>query len=221
VPAADQGTTGGSALLKIGLTGSIACGKSAVGEMFVKLGAHLIKADEIAHWLMEPGRPVHEEIVQRFGREILNPDKTINRRSLAQAAFEKDPATGKQRIHELNAIVHPAVIRHENAWMEETGKRDPNAIAIVEAALILEAGVADRFDHLVVVTCHPGQRVERFAQRMKINEAAARAEVERRMAAQIPEAEKIRAADAVIDNSGSLEATEQQVKKVFAQWRQS
>jgi len=186
--------------------------------MFVKLGAHLIKADDIAHWLMEPGSPVYEEIVRRFGREILNPDKTINRRSLAQAAFEKDPSTGKQRVHELNAIVHPAVIRYENEGMDDIGERDPNAIAIVEAALILEAGVADRFDHLVVVTCRPEQRVERFAQRLKINEEAATAEVQRRMAAQIPEAEKIKAADVLIDNSGSVEATEQQVKQVFAKW---
>jgi len=208
-------------LLRIGLTGSIACGKSAVGEMFVKLGAQLIKADDIAHWLMEPGRPVYEEIVRRFGREILNSDGTINRRSLAQAAFEKDPTSGKQRILELNAIVHPAVIRHENEWMDEIGERDPNAIAIVEAALILEAGVADRFDHLVVVTCRAEQRVERFAERQKISEEAARAEVERRMAAQIPESEKIKAADVVIDNSGTLEATEQQVKHVFAKWRRA
>lgn len=208
-------------MLRIGLTGSIACGKSAVGEMFVRLGAHLIKADDISHSLMEPGRPVYNQIVRRFGREILNADQTINRRSLAQAAFERDPATGKQRVVELNAIVHPAVIRHENQWMDEIGERDPNAIAIVEAALILEAGVADRFDHLVVVTCRPEQRVERFAQRMKISETAAKEEVERRMAAQIPEAEKIRAADVVIENSGPLEATERQVKQVFADWRRA
>jgi len=206
-------------LLKIGLTGSISCGKSAVGEMFVKLGAHLIKADEIAHSLMEPGRPVHEEIVRRFGRGVLASDGTINRRSLAEAAFAKDPATGNQRALELNAIVHPAVIRHENEWMDEIGKRDPNAIAIVEAALILEAGVADRFDHLVVVTCSPEQRIERFGKRQAISTEAARAEVERRMAAQFPETAKIKAADIVIDNSGSLEATEQQVQNVFAKWQ--
>lgn len=207
-------------MLKVGLTGGIASGKSVVGEMFVKLGAHLIQADAIAHWLMEPGRPVYEEIVRRFGREILNPDGSINRPSLAQAAFG-DPRTGPaSRVQELNAIVHPAVIRHENEWMEEIGQRDPNAIAIVEAALILEAGVADRFDYLVVVTCSTEQRVQRFAQRMGISEEAARAEVARRMAAQIPDDEKIKAADFVIDNSGSLEFTEQQVQRVFARWKQ-
>ena len=206
-------------LLRIGLTGAIACGKSAVGEMFAKLGAHVIQADAVAHSLMEPGRAVYEEIVRRFGREVLNPDQTINRSSLAKAAFG-DPATGKvPRVQELNAIVHPAVIRHENAWMEEIGRRDPDALAIVEAALILEAGAADRFDHLVVVTCRPEQRVERFARRQKISEEAARLEVERRMAAQLPEEEKIKAADVVIDNSGSLEATELQVRRIVEQWK--
>jgi dephospho-CoA kinase len=187
--------------------------------MFAKLGAHVIKADDIAHWLMEPGRPVYEQIVRRFGRDALNPDGSINRSGLAHAAFG-DPAAGKSpRIQELNAIVHPAVIRHENEWMDDIGRRDPNAIAIVEAALILEAGAADRFDHLVVATCRPEQRVQRFAQRLKISEEAARLEVERRMAAQLPEEEKIKAADVVIDNSGSLESTEQRVQQVFTAWQ--
>jgi dephospho-CoA kinase len=105
--------------------------------------------------------------------------------------------------------------------MEEIGRRDPSAIAIVEAALILESGAADRFDHLLVVTCRPEQRIARFAQRMAISEDAARAEVARRMAAQMPDKEKIKAADFVIDNSGSLDATEQQVQHVFAQLRKS
>jgi dephospho-CoA kinase len=207
-------------LLKIGLTGGIACGKSVVTEMFAKLGAHVILADRVAHELMEPGRPVYEEIVRSFGREILNRDGTINRPALAQAAFG-NPSTGQAaRVEELNAIVHPAVVAHENEWMEEIGRRDPNAIAIVEAALILEAGVADRFDHLVVVTCRPEQRVQRFAQRHGISEEAARTEVTRRMAAQLPDQEKVKAADCVIDNSGSLEATAQQVKQVFARWQE-
>lgn len=208
-------------MLKVGLTGGIASGKSVVGEMFVKLGSHLIQADALAHQLMERGRPVYEEVVRRFGREILNPDGTINRPKLAQVAFG-DPASGRpSRIQELNAIVHPAVVRHENEWMEDIGRRDPHAIAVVEAALILEAGVADRFDHLVVVTCRPEQRVQRYARRWGVSEDAARAEVARRMAAQIPDEQKITAADCVIDNSGSLEATEQQVRRVFEQWTQA
>lgn len=207
-------------MLRVGLTGGIASGKSVVGEMFVKLGAHLILADSIAHWLMEPGRPVYDEVVRRFGREILNADGSIDRPRLAEVAFGKPGSATPPRVQELNAIVHPAVVAYENEWMDDIGRRDSHAIAIVEAALILEAGVADRFDRLIVVTCQTQQRVQRFAQRMKISEDSARAEVLRRMAAQIPDEEKRKAADVVIDNSGSLENTEQQVERLFASFRQ-
>ncbi|HUO33198.1 MAG TPA: dephospho-CoA kinase, partial [Bryobacteraceae bacterium] len=144
----------------------------------------------------------------------LNADKTINRSRLAEAAFGPS-----HRVEELNAIVHPAVIAHENKWMEDIGAGDPLAVAIVEAALILEAGAAGRFDYLVVVTCREEQRIERFAQRLGITREAARVEVARRMAAQMPDAEKIKAADFVIDNSGPLDATERQVREVFAALR--
>jgi len=206
-------------LLRLGLTGGIASGKSAVGEMFVKLGAQLIQADAVAHALMQPGRPVYEEVVRRFGREILNPDGRINRARLAEAAFGTPGGGAAARVKELNEIVHPAVIEYENAWMDEVGRRDLNAIAIVEAALILESGARDRFDRLIVVTCHPEQRVQRFAQRLGISLDAARAEVNRRMAAQIPDAQKIKAADFVIDNSGPLDATRKQVQYVFSTLR--
>jgi dephospho-CoA kinase len=205
-------------LLKLGLTGGIASGKSVVGEMFRKLGAHLTDADAVAHTLMQPGRPVYEEVVRHFGLEILNPDGSINRPRLAEAAFG-GPGGAPPRVRELNEIVHPAVIAQENEWIKEIGRRDPNAIAIVEAALILEAGATTRFDCLIVVTCHPEQRILRYARRLGISEDAARAEVTRRMAAQIPDEEKIKAADFVIDNSGSIEATEQQVQRVFAALR--
>ena len=205
-------------MLRVGLTGGIASGKSVVGEMFVRLGAHLIQSDAVAHALMQPGQTVYEEVVHRFGREILNLDGSVNRSRLAAAAFGT-PGGAAPRIKELNEIVHPAVIAHENEWMEEIGRRDPNAIAIVEAALILEAGVRGRFDRLIVVTCRPEQRIERFARRLGISEDAARVEVDRRMAAQIPDEEKIKAADFVIDNSGSLAATEQQAERVFHELR--
>ncbi len=200
---------------KLGLTGGIASGKSSVGEMFVNLGAHLIQADAVAHELMQPERPVYEEVVRHFGREILNPDGTINRPKLAEAAFGSKGGA-PARVKELNEIVHPAVIAHENQWMEEIERRDPNAVVVVEAALILESGGGERFDHLIVVTCEPEQRIQRYARRLGISEDAARTEVTRRMAAQFSDEEKIRAADFVIDNSGSLAETEQQVRKVFA-----
>lgn len=204
-------------MLKVGLTGGIASGKSVVGEMFVKLGAHLILADRLAHELMQPGQAVYDEVVRRFGREILNPDGSVNRPRLATAAFGTAGSATPPRVKELNQIVHPAVVERENEWMEEIGRRNPHAITMVEAALILEAGVADRFDRLIVVTCAPEQRVQRLARRLGISEDAARAEVTRRMAAQLPDEEKTKAADFVIDNSGSLDATERQVRKVFGQ----
>jgi len=206
-------------LLKVGLTGGIASGKSIVGEMLVARGAHLIQADHIAHKLMQPGQPVYEEVVRHFGRTILNSDGSVNRPKLAEAAFSPNP-TGGTRIGELNAIVHPAVIRHEDDWMEAEGRRDPCGIAVVEAALILEAGAADRFDRLIVVTCSEEQRVQRYAHRLKIDVEAARREVVRRMSAQLPDSLKIQRADFVIDNSGSIDNTEAQVNKVYATLKQ-
>jgi dephospho-CoA kinase len=204
-------------MLKVGLTGGIASGKSAVGEMLVALGAHLVQADRIAHQLMLPGQPVYNEVVRHFGGGILNPDLSVNRSKLAEAAFGSaaEPSAVSSRIQELNRIVHPAVLRSQEEWMEEAGRQDPHAVAIVEAALIIEAGAAKRFDRLIVVTCSEEQRVARFAARHKLALEAARKEVERRMAAQLPEAEKVKAADYVIDNSGSLEQTHEQVRQLW------
>jgi dephospho-CoA kinase len=200
-------------MLKVGLTGGVACGKSTVGAMFVSRGAHLIKADEIAHQLMQPAQPSYDEVLKVFGREILNPDGTINRPKLADAAFP----TG--RIEELNRIVHPAVIAAQEAWMDEQFQRDPTAVAIVEAALLLEAGSWKRFDRLITVTCTFEQKVERFAARHQISMEQARGEVERRQSAQAPDEEKIRIAHYVIDNSGSLENTESQVEQAWGELR--
>jgi len=205
-------------MLKVGLTGGIASGKSVVGEMFVALGAHLVQADRIAHSLMQPGEAVYNEVVRHFGREILNPDLSINRAKLAEAAF--GPATqaeGKRasRIEELNRIVHPVVIRSQDEWMQEMGRQDPRAVAMVEAALILEAGAGDHFDRLIVVTCGAEQRVTRFAARQKIDLQTARKEVARRMSAQLSDEEKINAAHYVIDNSGALDHTREQVRQVW------
>src|ERR1700739_4199877 len=135
-------------MLKVGLTGGIASGKSVVGEMFAALGAHLIQADQVAHELMQPDQPVYNEVVRVFGPGMLNPDRTINRPRLAEAAFGRGGEAG--RVSELNRIVHPAVIRRQDEWMREIGACNPHAIAMVEAALIIEAGAADHFDRLIV-----------------------------------------------------------------------
>src|SRR5271155_1833867 len=201
-----EGGEAAALMLKVGLTGGIASGKSVVGEMLVALGAHLVQADRIAHELMLPGQPVYNEVVRHFGGGILNPDLSVNRAKLAEAAFGPGTSsTGPSRIQELNRIVHPAVIHSQDEWLEEMGRQDPDAVAIVEAALIIEAGAAKHFDRLIVVTSSDEQRIARFAARQKLGLEAARKEVARRMAAQLPEAEKVKAADYVIDNSGSLE----------------
>jgi dephospho-CoA kinase len=213
-------------MLKVGLTGGIASGKSVVGEMFVALGAHLVQADRIAHSLMSPGEAVYNEVVRHFGREILNPDGSVNRAKLAEVAFGPADVQGQRasnirtpRIEELNRIVHPAVIRSQDEWMDAIGRQNPQAVAIVEAALILEAGAAERFDKLVVVTCNAEQRAARFAARQKIDLESAKKEVARRMAAQLPDEEKIKAADFVIENSGLLEHTREQVRSVWQKLR--
>ena len=209
-------------MLKVGLTGGIAAGKSVVGEMFVARGAHLVQADRIAHSLMQPGEAVYNEVVRHFGREILNPDLSINRARLAEVAFGSaaDAEGNRQsRIEELNRIVHPVVIRSQDELMADMGLQDPHAVAIVEAALILEAGARDHFNRIVVVTCSPEQRVSRFAARQKIDLEAARKEVVRRMAAQLPDQEKIKAAHHVIDNSGALDQTREQVNQVWQKLR--
>jgi dephospho-CoA kinase len=203
-------------MLKVGLTGGIASGKSTIGATFVALGAHLIQADEIAHQLMRPGQAVYDEVVQHFGREILNPDGSIHRGKLAEAAFGEPSGASPSRVEELNRIVHPAVVRKQEEWMREVGRGYPQAIAIVEAALILEAGAAKQFDRLLVVTCEPEQRISRWALRRNVDLESARQEVTRRMAAQLPDEKKIKAADYVIDNSGPLEETKKQVKAIFA-----
>jgi len=202
-------------VLKVGLTGGIAAEKSVVGKMFAGLGAQVIQADEISHELMLPGQEVYREVVKHFGAGILDPDGTVNRARLAELAFGH--AGKPSRVQELNQIVHPAVIRRQEEWITEVGRRDPHAIAMVEAALILEAKMAEGFDRLVVVTCRPEQRIERWARRLKVDLETAREEVTRRMAAQLPDEEKIKAAAHVIDNSGSLDDTERQVKTIYVE----
>jgi len=183
----------------------------------VTLGAHLIQADTIAHELMQPGEVVYREVVRHFGEGILNADGTVHRARLAEAAFGAGGENKDSRIQELNRIVHPAVIKRQEEWMEEVGRGDPRAIAIVEAALLLEAGAGKRFDRLVVVTCHPEQRIRRWAARVGVDRETARREVERRMAAQFPDQEKIKAADYVIDNSGSLDETRRRVGQIYGE----
>jgi dephospho-CoA kinase len=187
-------------VLRIGLTGGVACGKSTVGRMLADRGAHFLQADTLAHQLYAPGQPTYRAIVGHFGRDIVNLDRTINRQRLADIVFP-------DRIQELNAIVHPAVIDAQNKWMEETEGTDPDGIAVVEAALIIEAGAAKDFDKLIVVTCDFDKKVARYAKRANVALEEAKGEVLRRSAAQLSDDDKAAHADFLIDNSGPLEDT--------------
>ena len=157
-------------VLRVGLTGGIACGKSAVADMLAARGAHVLKADELGHRLMRPGEPAYEQIVLRFGREILDGNGSINRGRLAAIAF----APGTPRIEELNRIIHPPVVAEQDRWMRELGQREPHAVAVIEAALMLEAGARSHFDCIVVVVCRPEQKVERLAKRLEVDLETAR-----------------------------------------------
>ena len=197
-------------MLRVGLTGGMASGKTTVLAMFALHGAHTLRADGVAHDLMSPGEPVYERIVAAFGSGILDNDGTIARPKLASAAFP-------DRIAELNAIVHPAVLDFEDEWMDKMEARDPGGVAICEAALLIEAGGRARFDRLIVVTCTIEQKIARFAARGGKSWEAAEREVHRRMAAQMPEEEKAALADYVIDNSGSRHQAEQRVAEIWAE----
>ena len=133
-------------MLRVGLTGGIACGKSTVAKMFADLGVYVVQSDQIAHELYRRGEPVYAEVVQRFGNSIVKPNGEIDRAKLAAIAF------GENRIEELNRIVHPAVIQHQSRWIFEIASKELDAVAMIEAALIFEAGTNNRFEKMVVVT---------------------------------------------------------------------
>jgi dephospho-CoA kinase len=197
-------------MLRVGLTGGVACGKSTVGAMLARRGAHFLQADTLAHQLYLPGTPVYDAVVHAFGQDIVRSDGLIDRTKLANKAFP-------DHIAELNAIVHPAVIEAQNRWLAEREAEDPHGIAVLEAALLIEAGAAKHFDKVIVVTCSLEQKVKHYAHRSGMSEEGARQEVERRGAAQFSDDEKAKHADYVIDNSGTLEDTERQVERVWGE----
>jgi dephospho-CoA kinase len=197
-------------MLRVGLTGGIATGKSTVGAMFVELGCHLIESDQITHQLFEPGQAVHAAVVKQFGNRILAPDGTIDRRILGDIVF-KDP----QARAKLNGLVHPAIIQRQQEWLQEMEAQDPHGIAIVDAALMIEVGTYRNYDKVIVVTCSPEMQRERLRARSALSEE----EIESRIRSQMPAEEKIKYADFVIDNSGSIESTRVQVETVYQQLR--
>lgn len=188
-----------------GLTGGIASGKSTVARMFAALGARIIDADRIGHEMLQPAEPTHQQIIERFGREILNAAGEIDRRRLGSMVFA-DPT----RLAELNAIVHPAIIARVEERSRQFFAEDPRAPVIVDAALIYETGIGGNFRKIIVAWCRPEQQVERLMAKTGLSHEQAA----QRIAAQMPVEEKRRRADFVIDCSGSKENTRRQVERV-------
>jgi dephospho-CoA kinase len=202
-------------------------GKSTAGAMLRELGAQVIEADALGREVMEPGHAVYDQIVARFGDEVVNPDGHLNRARLAGLAFRHG------RLQELNAIVHPPVIDAQRRWMEEVFARDPAAVAVLESALIFEVArdalargekdsvLADwrrRIDRVVVVTASDDLKIARYAARVDpnaLNRAAIEADARVRLAHQVPDAEKVAQADYVLDNSGDIAALRAQVEALW------
>jgi dephospho-CoA kinase len=199
-------------MLKVGLTGGLATGKSFVGRAFAALGCHLIKADDIGRAVMQPGGAAFEPIVREFGQEMLDPDGSIDRKRLADLVFN-DPT----RLDALNRLVHPPVIREQDRLLAEIATRDPGAIAVVEAAVMIEAGTYKRLDKVVLAVCREEQQVERAIQRGGLSREEALARIRRQM----PLEEKRKVASYVIDTSGSESETLRQVQAVYNLLRSS
>jgi len=193
-------------MLRIGLTGGIGCGKSTVAAMMRELGCHVVSADQIAHALMSPGHPAYDEIRRQFGAQVFTPDGNIDRARLAAIVFS-DP----QRLASLNAIVHPRVLSELDQTFDRLSRTDPDGIAVVEAALLIESGYHQRLDRLVLVSCTREQQLERLTQpAFGRNMSAEQAEM--RIAAQMTLEEKRKLATDEIDSSGSLDDTKKQVR---------
>jgi dephospho-CoA kinase len=214
-------------MLRVGLTGGLGSGKSTVAAFLREFGAHVIEADALGRQMMEPGHQVHSQIVRTFGPEVVSPDGGLNRPKLAELAFRGG------RLHQLNAIVHPAVITAQQKLMEEIFEQDPAAIAVIESALIFEVvrdalargeregTLADwrrRIDYVVLVTAPDDVKIARYVARLSLSghaREAAEADARLRLAQQIPDAEKAALSDYVIDNSGDKAALYDQVADLW------
>jgi dephospho-CoA kinase len=197
-------------MLRVGLTGGLASGKTFVGHALAGLGCYLIEADKLGHEVMLPGGEAYDAIVREFGPNIMDAEGRISRRKLSGIVWH-DP----ERLEKLNSLVHPPVREREERRMAEIAQADPRAIAVVEAAILVETGRYKSFDRLIVVTCDAEQQMERALERGSYN----RDEILARLSRQLPLKGKLRVADYVIDTSGTKEETLEQVRKVYGSLR--
>lgn len=193
-------------MLRVGLTGGLACGKSFVGEALAGWGCLLIQADELGHAVLAPGGEAYDAVVREFGRAVLSPAGEIDRRALAARVFGAPDLLAR-----LNALVHPPVVRRENELITRYAAVHPDGIVVVEAAILIETGSYKRFDRMILVTCREEQQVERAMRR----EGAALEDVRARIARQMSLDEKRKFADFVIDTSGEKEDTLRQTRIVY------
>jgi dephospho-CoA kinase len=193
-------------MIRVGLTGGLACGKSFVGEALKEMGCLLIQADELGHDALAPGGAAYAPVIEEFGPAILHADGQIDRRALAAQVFGHP-----ERLARLNALVHPAVTRREEELIAAYEPAHPDGVAVVEAAILIETGSYRRFDKLILVTCREEQQVERAMRR----EGASEDDVRARLSRQMPLEEKRKYADFVIDTSGTKEDTLRQTRVVY------
>lgn len=193
-------------MLRVGLTGGLASGKSFVGRAMADLGCLLIQADELGHQVLEPGGEAYDGVVREFGPGVLGSDGRIDRRKLGEIVFHDSG-----RLAKLNALVHPPVWARERKLMEDFAAAHPHGIAIVEAAILVETGSYRDYAKLIVAVCGEEQQIERAMSR----DGLTREQVLDRLSRQMPLAEKIKYADYVIDTSGAKEATLAQTRAVY------
>ncbi len=196
-------------MLLVGLTGGIGSGKSVVARMLEERGAVVFDADALAHRAIAPGTPGHEAVVGRFGPTVLAPGGDVDREALASVVFV-DPAARR----DLEAIVHPEVRR---LFAEATESyRDTDAVVVMTAPLLVEAGMHTAFDVLVVVSTSVQKQIDRLMRDRGMSEAAVRARID----AQLPLETKAEVADILIDNEGTIAELEAQVERAWAQLRE-
>jgi dephospho-CoA kinase len=195
-------------MLRVGLTGSIAVGKTFVTSVFAELGCHVLDADQTAREVVMPGAAGLAAVVEAFGPEVLAADGTLDRAFMASIVFADE-----EKRRRLNSILHPFIIARQDEILREWELEDPNGIGIVDAALMIESGGYKRFDKLIVVHCRPEVQLERLMLRSNLTLA----EAQRRIATQMPQEEKQRYADYLIDTSDGFEPTRQRTIEVYNQ----
>ncbi|HKX83461.1 MAG TPA: dephospho-CoA kinase, partial [Pyrinomonadaceae bacterium] len=199
-------------MLKVGLTGSIAVGKTFVIGVFKELGAHVLDADQTARDVVKPGTKGLRQIVDQFGENVLTDSGELDRPKMASIVFADEK---KRKL--LNSIIHPLVFEEQDKWLKEQERNDPNGVGIVDAALMIESGGYKRFDRIIVVWCEPEIQLKR----LMLRDDLAVADAEKRIASQMRQEEKKRYADHLIDTSKGFEDTRSQVVTLFARLKEA